>query len=154
MLRAGEPSPHICVMAELLHSVREGRILRLTLNRPEKRNALDAALCRALVDALEGAEQDSAVGAILLAANGKAFCAGMDLGEIGRVDDTSEIDEVQERLFTVGARLTKPIVAAVHGAAPTSTVIARTRSGCWAAKASWCGAEPLPPMTWTASSPR
>ena len=104
-------------MTDLLHSVREGRILRLTLNRPDKRNALDAALCRALVDALEGAEYEAAVGAIVLAANGKAFCAGMDLGEIGRVDDTSEIDTVQERLFTVGARLTKPIVAAVHGAA-------------------------------------
>jgi len=117
VLRAGEPSPHICVMTDLLHSVREGRILRLTLNRPAKRNALDAALCRALMEALEGAEQDSAVGAILLAASGKAFCAGMDLGEIGRVDDTSEINRVQERLFTVGARLTKPIVAAVHGPA-------------------------------------
>jgi DNA-binding response OmpR family regulator len=47
-----------------------------------------------------------------------------------------------------------PTSSAMHGAAPTSTVMARTRSGCRAAKASWCGAEPLPPMTWTASSPR
>ncbi|HEY1493235.1 MAG TPA: enoyl-CoA hydratase-related protein [Candidatus Solibacter sp.] len=104
-------------MTDLLHSVREGRILRLTLNRPEKRNALDAALCRALVDALEAAQCEAAVGAILLAANGKAFCAGMDLAEIESVGDTSEIDAVHERLFTVGARLTKPIVAAVHGPA-------------------------------------
>ncbi len=117
MLRAGKPSPHTCVMTDLLHSVREGRILRLTLNRPEKRNALDAALCRALVDALEAAQDNAAVGAILLAANGKAFCAGMDLDEIGSVGDTSEINALHERLFSVGARLTKPIVAAVHGPA-------------------------------------
>uniref|UniRef100_Q01Y76 Short chain enoyl-CoA hydratase n=1 Tax=Solibacter usitatus (strain Ellin6076) TaxID=234267 RepID=Q01Y76_SOLUE len=104
-------------MTDLLHSVREGRVLRLTLNRPEKRNALDAALCRALVDTLEAAEHEAAVGAILLAANGKAFCAGMDLSEIGQVGDTSEINKVHERLFTAGARLTKPIVAAVHGPA-------------------------------------
>lgn len=104
-------------MTNLLHSVREGRILRLTLNRPEKRNALDAALCRALVDALEAAQDDAAVGAVLLAANGKAFCAGMDLAEIESVGDTSEINAVHERLFTVGARLAKPIVAAVHGPA-------------------------------------
>jgi enoyl-CoA hydratase/carnithine racemase len=104
-------------MTDLLHSVREGRILRLTLNRPEKRNALNAALCRALVDALEAAQDDAAVGAIVLAGNGQAFCAGMDLAEIESVGDTSEIDAVHDRLFTVGARLTKPIVAAVHGPA-------------------------------------
>ena len=104
-------------MTAPLHSVREGRILRLTLNRPEKRNALDRALCRALVDAFEAAERDAAVGAILVAANGKAFCAGMDVGEIESGADPAEINDLHERLFTVGARLTKPIVAAVHGAA-------------------------------------
>jgi enoyl-CoA hydratase/carnithine racemase len=104
-------------MIDILHSVREGRILRLTLNRPEKRNALDAALCRALVDALEAAQHDPSVGAILLAGRGKAFCAGMDLAEVERGGDTAEINAVHEQLFTVGARLTKPIVAAVHGSA-------------------------------------
>jgi enoyl-CoA hydratase/carnithine racemase len=104
-------------MTDLLHSLREGRILRLTLNRPEKRNALDAALCRALVEALEAAQDDASVGAILLTGNGKAFCAGMDLGEIGRAEDTSEINALHERLFTIGERLSKPIVAAVHGPA-------------------------------------
>ncbi len=104
-------------MTDLLHSVREGRILRLTLNRPEKRNALDAALCRALVEALEAAEGDPGIGAILLTGSGKAFCAGMDLLEIESAADASEINAVHERLFTVGARLTKPIVAAVQGPA-------------------------------------
>ena len=69
-------------MTDILHSVREGRLLRLTLNRPEKRNALDAALCRALVTALDEAAADPAISAILLTGNGKTFCAGMDLAEI------------------------------------------------------------------------
>jgi enoyl-CoA hydratase/carnithine racemase len=103
-------------MSEILYSGREGRVLRLTLNRPEKRNALSAALCRELVEALEAAENDPGVGAILLAANGKSFCAGMDLAELGAVS-TAEIDLAQERLFTLGARLTKPIVAAIQGPA-------------------------------------
>jgi enoyl-CoA hydratase/carnithine racemase len=104
-------------MPEILHSVREGRLLRLTLNRPEKRNALDAALCSALVNALDQAAADPAISAILLTANGKAFCAGMDLAEIEGTADTQEIDVVHERLFTAGARLAKPIIAGVHGAA-------------------------------------
>ncbi|MCU1232254.1 MAG: short chain enoyl-CoA hydratase [Candidatus Solibacter sp.] len=104
-------------MTDLLHSVREGRVLRLTLNRPDKRNALDAALCAALTDALEAADRDPAIGAILLAANGNVFCAGMDLAEIESGIATSELNAVHERLFTVGVRLTTPIVAAVHGPA-------------------------------------
>lgn len=91
--------------------------MRLTLNRPDKRNALDAALCRALVSALEDAAGDPAVGAILLTANGKAFCAGMDLAEIAQAARAEDIDALHEQLFTIGARLAKPLVAGVHGAA-------------------------------------
>jgi enoyl-CoA hydratase/carnithine racemase len=104
-------------MTDLLHSVREGRLLRLTLNRPEKRNALDAALCRALLGALDDAAHDPAVGAILLTANGRAFCAGMDLAEIEQAANAEEIDALHERLFTIGARLAKPLIAGVQGPA-------------------------------------
>lgn len=91
-------------------------MLRLTLNRPEKRNALNLTLCRELVTVLESADTDPQVGAILLTANGKAFCAGMDLSEALQAD-RSELDEVHEKLFTAGYRLHKPIIAAVHGPA-------------------------------------
>jgi enoyl-CoA hydratase/carnithine racemase len=104
-------------MTDLLHSVREGRLLRLTLNRPGKRNALDTALCRALVDALEDAARDPAVGAILLTANGRAFCAGMDVAEIEEGSHAGEIDALHEQLFTIGARLAKPLIAGVQGPA-------------------------------------
>jgi enoyl-CoA hydratase/carnithine racemase len=104
-------------MTDVLHSVRERRLLRLTLNRPEKRNALNAALCQALVTALDGAARDPSVGAILLTADGKAFCAGMDLAEIDAGADAEAINAVHEQLFTVGARLAKPLIAGVHGSA-------------------------------------
>ena len=94
----------------------EQRVLHLTLNRPEKRNALNLALCRELVDALQRAEDDPNVGAILLTGNGKVFCAGMDLAEVLQADRT-QLDQLHEQLFTAGFRLHKPIVAGVHGAA-------------------------------------
>jgi enoyl-CoA hydratase/carnithine racemase len=95
---------------------REDRVLRLTLNRPEKRNALNLSLCGALAGALEEAEGDKRIGAILLQAAGKAFCAGMDLSEALSLGVAGQ-SEVHERLFTAGARILKPIVAAVQGPA-------------------------------------
>jgi enoyl-CoA hydratase/carnithine racemase len=103
-------------MHDILQIVQQGRVLRLFLNRPEKRNALNAELCRILVDALEEADGDPGIGAILLAGRGKSFCAGMDLSEV-TAGDTEEIAQAHERLFTVGSRLGKPLIAAVHGAA-------------------------------------
>jgi enoyl-CoA hydratase/carnithine racemase len=103
-------------MAEILESSRQGRLLRLSLNRPEKRNALSAQLCRELVHALETAERDQHIGAVLLSGSGKHFCAGMDLNEVGTLGN-DEINAAQEQVFTIGARLSKPLIAAVQGAA-------------------------------------
>ncbi len=100
----------------LLEAHSEGRVRRLTLNRPEKRNALSAELCRTLAEAIEDADQDSSVGAILLTANGTVFCAGMDLGEV-KPELEDEINDAHQRLFTVGARITTPLIAAVEGPA-------------------------------------
>jgi enoyl-CoA hydratase/carnithine racemase len=103
-------------MSELIETRRGGRVLRIALNRPEKRNALSTALSTKLADALESTITDPQVGAILLEANGRSYCAGMDLDEILE-SPTHLVDRVHERLFTFGAYLTKPVVAAVHGAA-------------------------------------
>lgn len=103
-------------MSDTLHTVSAGRVLRLALSRPDKRNALNLELCRALVEAMEAADRDPAVGAILLTGNGKSFCAGMDLREFADVDARA-VSQVHEQLFTIGARLGKPLIAAVHGAA-------------------------------------
>ncbi|MGH9665196.1 MAG: enoyl-CoA hydratase/isomerase family protein [Bryobacteraceae bacterium] len=95
---------------------REGRLLRVTLARPEKRNALSTEFCRELLNAFGAAESDAGVGAILLAAQGDVFCSGMDLSEA--LDAAApERTAIHEQLFTAGSRVTKPIVAAVRGPA-------------------------------------
>jgi len=96
--------------------VTEGRVAQLTLNRPEKRNALNIAVCRELIAGFERAETDPGVGAILVSGNGPAFCAGMDLAEVLSADQ-DELMALHERLFTVIDRARKPIVAAVQGPA-------------------------------------
>lgn len=95
---------------------RIGRVARFTLNRPEKRNALNADTCRQMLEAFDRAEADSGVGCVLLQGNGPSFCAGMDLAEVLSADP-DELVNLHERLFTVIDRARKPIVAAVHGAA-------------------------------------
>ncbi len=100
----------------MIETSKEWRVLKITLNRPEKRNALNLELCTQLLNALDRADIDHGVGAIVLNANGPSFCAGMDLKE------TIDIDQVQlagihERLFTTIHRSRTPIVCAVHGAA-------------------------------------
>src|SRR5262249_49286751 len=67
-------------MSELLIDNRGG-VRILTMNRPEKRNALNLALSEALLAGLRAAEQDESVRAIVLTGAGPAFCAGADLAE-------------------------------------------------------------------------
>jgi len=92
------------------------RVLRLSINRPEKRNALNSNTCRQFLEAFEKAETDAAVGAVLICGNGSAFCAGMDLEEVLSTDQ-DELVGLHECLFTTIERARKPIVAAVQGAA-------------------------------------
>jgi enoyl-CoA hydratase/carnithine racemase len=94
----------------------EGRLLRLTLNRPDKRNALNTETCRQLVDAVEAAQNDDSTGAILIDAEGSAFCSGMDLDEAARVDAV-QLTNIHVKLFSMGMWSVKPIVAAVQGGA-------------------------------------
>lgn len=95
---------------------RDGRLLRLTLNRPEKRNALNVETCRAIVAAVREADEDAGIGATLICGAGKAFCAGMDLAEVRDVDGP-ELADAHEPLFTLAERARKPVIAAVHGPA-------------------------------------
>lgn len=95
---------------------RKRRVLRLTLNRPEKRNALTGSMCQGIVDAVQAAQTDREVGSILIAANGHVFSAGMDLDEASELDKGA-LDDVHEKLFTLGTTSLKPIVVCVNGAA-------------------------------------
>jgi enoyl-CoA hydratase/carnithine racemase len=92
----------------------ENAIFRITLNRPEKRNALSFEMCQQLVRAFSDASRTPSVRAIVLTANGSSFCSGMDLHELENVD-LDAMAHIHNALFNVGKRQEKPIIAAVHG---------------------------------------
>ncbi|MBA3319498.1 MAG: enoyl-CoA hydratase/isomerase family protein [Gemmatimonadales bacterium] len=99
-----------------------GGILTLTLNRPDKRNALSAALVEALHQALEAADLDADVRVVVLTGAGKDFCAGADLGELlASADASAEANEATAlrlgSLFGCIRQLPKPVVAVVRGRA-------------------------------------
>jgi enoyl-CoA hydratase/carnithine racemase len=100
----------------LIEASQQGRVLYLALNRPEKRNALNSSLCRALLEAFAQANADPSIGVILLRGNGPSFCAGMDLKEAVDAGD-EDLLSLHERLFTIINRIDKPIIASVQGAA-------------------------------------
>src|SRR5918997_3253015 len=110
-------------MYEHIESAHEQGIAWITLNRPEKLNALAGHMRRDLGAALERAGQDGAVRSVVLRGAGRAFCAGADVGymaELMRRDDAEEF----ARLLGAGRRvihairqMTKPVLASVNGAA-------------------------------------
>lgn len=108
-------------MSELLVD-NDGPVRILTLNRPEKRNALNMALSQALLDALHEADRSDGVRAIVLTGAGPGFCAGADLSEFAVLTpDNAPLVErragLTMELQGVFAKLSKPVVAAVNGAA-------------------------------------
>lgn len=96
-----------------------GDVARITLNRPEKLNAIDSGMLDQLEQALDEAEQREEVRAILLDGNGRAFSAGFDIA--GAAPGGSQNDHLRRELtrdFEVIMRFwdcPKPVVAAVHG---------------------------------------
>ncbi len=109
-------------VATPLASTREEGVLTLTLNRPDKRNALSSAVIEALHQALDGADLDAAVRVVVLAGAGKDFCAGADLEELlASADASPEVNEAAAlRLGALFGRmrgLPKPVVAVVKGRA-------------------------------------
>ena len=109
-------------MTAPLQAAREGGVLTLTLDRPEKRNALSAALVEALHRALESADLDPEVRVVVLTGAGKDFCAGADLEELlASADASAEANEASALrlggLFTRMQALPKPVIGLVRGRA-------------------------------------
>ncbi|KAM3829906.1 delta(3,5)-Delta(2,4)-dienoyl-CoA isomerase, mitochondrial [Vipera latastei] len=110
-----------------LERVRE-KVLHVEINRPEKRNAMNIAFWREMVECFNKIAQDSECNAVVISGAGKMFTAGIDLMELGSVflmaqgDDVArkswnirkKIREYQES-FTVLEKCPKPIIVAVHG---------------------------------------
>ena len=94
----------------------EDGVLRITLNRPEKKNALTRAMYFAMVDALEQADRSETVRVVLLTGSGDSYTAGNDISDFQRsapAEGPSGASVFGDRLV----RFTKPIVAAVNGLA-------------------------------------
>jgi methylglutaconyl-CoA hydratase len=99
-----------------------GGIARLTLNRPDKRNALDADLISELSAALGASAQDPSVRVVLLSGAGKDFCAGADLAALESALENGILENVSDArrladLFTAMRNHPRPLVAAVRGRA-------------------------------------
>jgi methylglutaconyl-CoA hydratase len=95
----------------------------ITLNRPDKRNALSRALIQALKDAFERAKDDAKARCVILTGAGPAFCAGMDLAELAESlqnpseetvwEDARKLSALYELIYS----FPKPTIAAINGAA-------------------------------------
>lgn len=92
-----------------------GRVGVITLNRPQAFNALNATLLTEMLEALASYDADSAIGAMVIAGNERAFAAGADIKEMAE----ASVAEMKERgfvdLFDGIRKVTKPVIAAVSG---------------------------------------
>jgi len=101
---------------------RDGEVATLTLNRPEKRNAISTPMIEDLVAALGAAEADKSVRVVILTGAGKAFCSGMDLETLQALaNQTPEQNLADSRrmakMFQLVYSFPKPLITAVNGAA-------------------------------------
>lgn len=99
---------------------KKGHIAILTLNRPEKLNAMNSQLSIDVADALHDTEKDKDVIALILTGAGRGFCAGADLTEVKAAAENEEIRRKRESAPSILEELNrfpKPVVAAVNGVA-------------------------------------
>jgi len=94
---------------------RNGPLLAITLNRPERRNAITVAMYAALADAIESARGDQSVRVITIRGEGQDFAAGNDLADFLAVRPADDEEIPVWRLLRALAECETPIVAAVHG---------------------------------------
>jgi methylglutaconyl-CoA hydratase len=106
---------------KILYTVTDS-VARITLNRPDKRNALDAEIITEIRDALAEAGRDEGARVVLLAGAGKDFCSGADLAALQRISAATVMENVADarnlaELFIEMRRHRLPIIAAVRGRA-------------------------------------
>lgn len=105
----------------VLYSV-DGSIGRITLNRPEKRNALNDELIEGLKSALLECQRVDGLRSIIISGAGKDFCSGADLSALRKISGASVAENVEDarsllELFVTIRKLPLPVIAAVHGRA-------------------------------------
>lgn len=100
----------------------EGAVARITLNRPEKRNALNDAVVAGVKQGLRQAVADDGVRVVVIAGAGKDFCSGADLGVLQKIAGASVVENTEDarsllELFALIRQIPLPVVAAVTGKA-------------------------------------
>ena len=101
---------------EVLKIERGDNFVTLTLNRAEKRNALNVALMKALDEAVTKIEGDNEIRAVIVRGAGSSFCSGLDLAEADRLEGAQGPVNI-ERVFHRLAHISVPTIAAIQGAA-------------------------------------
>jgi 2-(1,2-epoxy-1,2-dihydrophenyl)acetyl-CoA isomerase len=98
-------------------------IATITLNRPEKLNALAGHMRRDLAEALEHAGSDPEVRVVVITGTGRAFCTGADVRRMGELMESGDVEEFKRllgagrRVLTAMRQMLKPVVASVNGPA-------------------------------------
>ncbi|MBT7334413.1 MAG: crotonase/enoyl-CoA hydratase family protein [Gammaproteobacteria bacterium] len=88
---------------------RRGRVMIITLNRPEAMNAINGELSHGLLDAVRALDDDDSLTAGIITGNGRAFCAGMDLKAFARGEDIGPLTTF------IREGCSKPLIAAIEG---------------------------------------
>jgi len=106
---------------KIIYELREG-VARITLNRPEKRNALDGELIGELKAAFTASASSDACRVVLLSGAGTDFCSGADLANLEKTAQNSVLDNLSDArstadLFLMMRNHPRPVIAAVHGRA-------------------------------------
>ncbi len=111
-------------MSDLVKIADEGHVRTITLNRPEKKNALSTPLAWGVVAAIEDAARDDNVWVVALTGSGDSFCAGLDLSGGERYSPLSpqsaqldDISWVGQFLLAIRKRCDKPVVGGINGVA-------------------------------------
>lgn len=102
-------------MTEFVKSELESGVLTVTMARPDKKNAITNAMYAALADALEQAEKDPAVRAVVFQGDGDSFTAGNDMADFAAQSKDASVTSHVGRFLQNLAVATKPLVAAVQG---------------------------------------
>ena len=110
-----------------IQTEQSGEILTIRLNRPDQMNAFTVKMAYEVIEALDNADADDSVRAVIFTGNGRAFCAGMDLSSEGNVfgldEDIDPNSPAMEKNRDVGGimtlrmfRMKKPLIGAINGA--------------------------------------
>ncbi len=108
-------------MSEIIYKV-ENSTATITLNRPDKRNALNDSLINSLKDYLHKANNDKTLRAIIIRGEGKDFCSGADLSALQKIAESDILENLEDannlaELFVLIRQIKIPVIAAVHGRA-------------------------------------